>query len=952
MRKSLAVLAFLAVALAPSSFAQRITGNIIGTVKDDTGAVLPGVTVSLAGSAIVGTQTSTTNAEGFYRFISLPPGSYDLTYTISGFATLKRQGVKVSVGGTEEIGVSLKVSQLSEEITVTEDSPVVDSSSNNVSTNYDKDWVRNAPVPRFSMFDLLAVAPGVSQSSQGATTMSIFGSGTDENSFQIDGTNLTAPSTGEAWPYPNTDAIEEIEVLSLGAPAEYGNLTGGVLNVVTRTGTNEFHGDANFYFQSDGLTSDNTSGYAAISPGVFVDSCPDNPDTEADESTQRCPFHREHFRDATFQLSGPIIKDKLHFFASFQYQSDAKSPAGVDPNFFTDEKAKRIFGKLNWQINANHKLAFGYHNDYYDLPGTPDANATPSTVNVNHGDNPTPNLMYTGVLSDKTVLEARLAGFWGNDHSDPIVPGEARIQPRFYDLDTGRVSGGIYYWYDDKTYQATASAKLSHFADKFLGSSHDFKFGVQYVTGGVHDAVSGPNDLVYTYQYTYTDYYGNQTTYPVAYGYDYQPYAYGGTTSGIGVFMDDKVRINDRLTLNLGVRYDHNTATIPDRDVFDDLGNVTGQRLPSQDLYTWNVVAPRLGFTYKLTKDGKTALKGHYGRYYRPIVTAEYSNSVAAQYVVRAGAFDLNTNTFVDPEVVAESPGNQRVDPNYKAPYTDQFIGSLERELVKDLGLSMTYVYKRSRKGSAWRDTTGQYDDVTIVDDSGAGATGQPVTVHRLLTDPAESVFELSNDERMKTSTQAFTAQLTKRMSKGWQAVAAYTYLDSTGVLPSTRLGLTSAQRATARFSDFGQNPNDFVNAGGKLLGNRPHTVKAQLVFELPHGFLIGGNYLFQSGRAWARRARVEAFDNIGFPTAPEINIEERDGNRRVPSQSILDLRGQKSFKLGGPVQFSVFLDALNVFNTDTNEGVLSRFVDTDTFDVPSDFLFPRRLMLGAKVTF
>jgi hypothetical protein len=117
--------------------------------------------------------------------------------------------------------------------------PRVDTQTNQVSTNYDKDWVRNAPVPRFSMFDLISVAPGVSASAQGATTMSAFGSGTDENSFQIDGTNLTAPSTGEAWPYPNTDAIEEIES-SPRCPAEFGNLTGAVMNIVTRQGT--FHG--------------------------------------------------------------------------------------------------------------------------------------------------------------------------------------------------------------------------------------------------------------------------------------------------------------------------------------------------------------------------------------------------------------------------------------------------------------------------------------------------------------------------------------------------------------------------------------------------------------------------------------------------------------------------------------------------------------------------------------
>src|SRR5262249_25421117 len=160
-------------------------------------------------------------------------------------------------------------------------------------------------------------------------------------------------------------------------------------------------GDANFYFQSQGLTSRNTS----------------------DSEDGGFPFHREHFRDATFQISGPVLKDKLWFFASYQYQSDAKTPAGVDPQFFTDEKAHRVFGKLTGQIRPNHNLPPGYPNDYYPPPATPAANLAPSVVAVNTGQNPTPNLMYTGVLSDKTVVEARVAGFWGDDHADPIVKG-------------------------------------------------------------------------------------------------------------------------------------------------------------------------------------------------------------------------------------------------------------------------------------------------------------------------------------------------------------------------------------------------------------------------------------------------------------------------------------------------------------------------------------------------
>ena len=281
MRRGLVAVLCLAVVFATggTAFAQRTTGTLVGTVTDETGSVLPGVTVVLRGESIMGTQDNVTNEQGFYRFPALPPGTYHLAFSLASFSTLNRAGVRISVGSTVEENVSLKLGQArGEEITVTGEGTVVDTQTNQVSTNYDKDWVRNAPVPRFSMFDLLGVAPGVSQNSQGGTTFSVFGSGTDENSFQIDGTNLTASATGQAWPYPNTDAIEEIEVLSLGATAEYGNVLGAVFNVVTRQGSNAFHGDANGYFQSQGLTSRNTT----------------------DDQDDGLPFHRDKYNDATF----------------------------------------------------------------------------------------------------------------------------------------------------------------------------------------------------------------------------------------------------------------------------------------------------------------------------------------------------------------------------------------------------------------------------------------------------------------------------------------------------------------------------------------------------------------------------------------------------------------------------------------------------------------------------
>ena len=168
--------------------------------------------------------------------------------------------MRVSVGSTVEENVSLKLGQArGEEITVTGEGAVVDTQTNQISTNYDKDWVRNAPVPRFTFFDLINAAPGVNASATGSSRSTSLGSGTTDNAYMLDGTDFTAPLTGAAWPWPNTDAIEEIEVLSLGATAEYGNVLGAVFNVVTRQGSNAFHGDANVYFQNQGLTSRNTT---------------------------------------------------------------------------------------------------------------------------------------------------------------------------------------------------------------------------------------------------------------------------------------------------------------------------------------------------------------------------------------------------------------------------------------------------------------------------------------------------------------------------------------------------------------------------------------------------------------------------------------------------------------------------------------------------------------------
>src|SRR5262249_27821054 len=152
-----------------------------------------------------------TSETGVYRFPVLPPGAYDLEFVLQGFATIKREGIPVGVGSTVELDITLKVSTLSETVTVTGESPVVTLASAQVSTTYNREWLWNAPVRRFSYFDLINEAPGVSQTSQvGSTTSATsLGSSTNENQYQIDGTETSST------PWPNTDVVEEVEVLQL-----------------------------------------------------------------------------------------------------------------------------------------------------------------------------------------------------------------------------------------------------------------------------------------------------------------------------------------------------------------------------------------------------------------------------------------------------------------------------------------------------------------------------------------------------------------------------------------------------------------------------------------------------------------------------------------------------------------------------------------------------------------
>lgn len=905
------MLAIVALVAAPlSGWAQQTTGNLRGTVTDESGAVLPGVTVTLRGRGVPGAPTTVTNEQGIFRFPNLPPGSYDITVELAGFATLTQTGIPVALGGTADVPVQLKVSTQQETITVTAEAPVVDSASTEVATNYGREWVENAPVRRFTFFDLINAAPGVSPATSTSSRSQSFGSATNENMYLLDGTDFTAPLTGAAWPWPNTDAIEEVQVLSLGAPADYGNLAGAVFNVVTRQGSNQFRGDANVYLMNQSLTGRNTT----------------------DDQDLGLPYNRDQFVDTTWQLGGPFIKDKFWFFGSFQYQKDSDSQPGTDPEFPAQSSAKRYFWKLNYQINQNNRLQAQMHDDFYRIPQRATANDAPSSVSIETGHNPSPGLLWSSVITPTTVFEARYSGFYGTDHGDPLNGGP-RTARRYNDLDTGAITGGIYGWYDGKSAKTAFSGKLTKFADDFMGGSHDFKVGVQF-NSGLGEYTYGNNDYIYTYSGV------------PAYGYTQLPWTQGGRMRSFGVFMDDTYKVG-RATFNVGVRFDRSRAYFVEQDILDREGKPTGQQSRAVDnVFTWNAFSPRFGVNVRLNESGSTLLKAHYGRYYRGIVTGEFDNttpSITTRYFFD-GTYDARGNpngleAVSDPSVLT-------VDPDLSNPYTDQFIVAVEQQIGADIGFSVNYVGKRSRNQTAFNDIGGRY---SLVNYSGAPAGANVSQVYRLTG--GSRLFQLMNDDRMFSDYNGVAFEIKKRMSNRWQANFGLTLSKSTGRQGSSSARATPLTSQTSTAGIFGQNPNDYINSDGRLVGDRPVVLKTQFVYQAPWGIMASMNLQSQSGRPIYTEIRVPT-SVTGIPGASRILATKVDGEKRTPQWTTLDARAEKEFKLGGTAELAVFGDFLNLLNSDTTESVLDRRIGNANQDVPSRFILPRRLMIGAKFRF
>ncbi len=347
--------------------------------------------------------------------------------------------------------------EFSEQVEVTAETPLVDVASSGPTVAYDSEFLKDLPTSR-NFYDIMAVSPDVSLAAEDEDRLVAGGSNVQSNSWFIDGIETKAPETGTAWIYVNPDSIEEVQVMHIGAPAEYGNMLGAALNVVTKSGSNEFKGGVNIYWFDDSLV-----------------------DSQIDFDSEFPEYHMDEFWDASFTLGGPFIKDRLWFFASYEYFRENQTFPGADPAETPNQYADRSSLKLTAQLNEGNLLEVKGSYDDWGYPPPASAYIELSALAGEKGIDKSWGINYQSIFSDRTFFEARYTGFKVEDKQ---VSETGSTEPAYIDYSPpgggpALYFGGAYYpfYYDTSLDQLSVS--VSHFADDFIAGDHDFKFGIQ-----------------------------------------------------------------------------------------------------------------------------------------------------------------------------------------------------------------------------------------------------------------------------------------------------------------------------------------------------------------------------------------------------------------------------------------------------------------------------------------
>jgi len=895
------------LALAAPAFSQALTGTITGRVLDSGGGLLPGVEVSISSPAMIGgARTVFSDGQGAYRATQLPSGEYQVSFKIAGFKTLNIQAIRVDVGATMTINGTLQIDALSEEVTVISETPVIDLQATTVGVNWDEKQMEDLPYGR-GIRGLARLVPGLSPTQFDVGGNTVGGSTTTgARSYGRSGQELIK-FDGVVWDqfFGDYNTYEQVQISAAAKGAE-AQSPGVTLSFVIKSGGNKFSGMYLGAWQDGGFQGNNVT--QALRDQGF------NPGNNK--------FTR--YNDVSLDLGGPIMRDKLWFYAAYGYNYSGlfipgfiSLKANEQVEYFTRLDNPTV--KLTYQMNKNNKFELAQQ---YNRKWQPYRNASAflpleATQNQIAWTAIGPAFKWTRILSQTMTFDAGFnrSGYWWPDFA---WTGDVRKT----DLRTTSTRGAFLElrreperWGYNGTWSWFTTIKEM---------SHEIKSGfLGYRSQNYVETYGYPNQQLYRYRSLAadTDLFTRPDSVQV---FDYPTNTNSGVNFNSG-FINDMVTVTPKLTANIGVRFDRYGTWLPEQ------GNPGTGPFAQLNLFpenhafpTYNAWSPRLSVIYDLSGNGRVAVKGSYGRYAGSGSGVNASSGPVASDVNPAAA---RTTTYrwngtipyvpnpADLQSVAGGRGDRRLDPGLKAAGLDEYTAGVDFGLTRDLTVRVNVVRKVEWGGSNELDLAMPFeaftdrrtgvdpgrDNVVGTDDDGVVEVWSvPSTyptfgqVQRLTVNTAPGE---GNDRFW-----AFEATSSKRYSSGWSLLASY-----------------SIDRRDER-NNKPLNPNQ-----ARYNWELPQThqgVRLSGTYDLPWQMLFSSTFTGQSGEYFPRVVQVRNALNANV----NVTVEGQAG--RYDWVKLVDMRLAKTVRVGKHSIEGMF----DLFNA-TNSSVVLRHVNTNGTD-------------------
>jgi hypothetical protein len=956
----------LGMSAVPSS-AQVYTGRIDVSVLDSTGAVLPGVIIELTGQQSANTVT---DERGEAHFLNLPPGRYVVVAKLQGFTDYRNDNVPVGAGSIVPLKVTLAVSGVAAEVEVRAETPVIETKKQTVRTNVSLDELQSIPSSR-DPWVVLQTVPGIivdrvnvggAESGQQSNYQAKGAPGGD-NTWNMDGVPITdMAALGSSPTYYDFDMFQEMQVTTGGADPS--NPTAGVqLNFVLRSGTNNWRGSGRYYFLNNDLQSDNLPGSLV---GTLI-------------SYNR--FNR--YTDYGVEGGGPVIKDKLFVWGAYGETNPRmeiyRYTGTAGATFVQSTPACKSLGTSataaprtyaisardcttleNYSAKATAEISDRVRGGFSFFRGDKiklgrDASATRPDETAYNQTGPTD--LYKGegnfTIGNNLFVTARYAYTAGGFGFEPRGGHDTTA----YKDDEGVWHNTFGFYLTDRP-QKNFQIEGNHFR-----GSHELKFGFGWRKSAVASESGWPGGI-----------YTVHTGYPNMEATVVRNWSDAANAVYISGFLGDTIT-RDRLTLNLGVRWDRAIAnlqvgSVPANPLSPLLPALQGQAQDSAAVF--QIVTPRIGLTYALGESRRTIARASYGAFAGQLTSARgYTVSTIPGYsYVYYSAVDLNGNNVADPNELGAFLGTYGFDPDnplggnpdrigdYATPLTHEFVAGVEHELFTNFGLSGTFTYRRFVNFN-WL----QYRGVTGSDYVEAGRltdTTTPVGPYDIPFYTIDSSLVPSDFGRLYEKRNGYHQRYwgleiaaTKRMSNNWMMRAGWSTNDHREYFDS----LDAKAEPTSTLA----NPN---KDGGLVMTATGGSGKSGIYMVLPKyqfiltsayqarwGINLGLNYLFRQGYStpYYRERTPGSADDLA-PVGKSVLLVSDVGDYRLPNVHSVDARVSKSLR-AGRVNANLDLDIFNVFNTST---VLGREYNLrlTTFNQVKEIMNPRVVRFGVRVGF